>query len=114
MAFHRLSPEQPLESQLVSGSFGVAEPLETLPVILPDAGQAPLCLVSGLAFDQNGGRLGYGAGISLFAKNRLCAVLFCDGLRANRTDRPASGRYRYGNISGGMEWITKTLTVTSC
>ena len=62
MAFHRLSPEQPLESQLVSGSFGVAEPLETLPVILPDAGQAPLCLVPGLAFDQNGGRLGYGAG----------------------------------------------------
>ena len=61
-AFHRLSPEQPLESQLVSGSFGVAEPLETLPVILPDAGQAPLCLVPGLAFDQNGGRLGYGAG----------------------------------------------------
>ena len=60
--FHRLSPEQPLESQLVSGSFGVAEPLETLPVILPDAGQAPLCLVPGLAFDQNGGRLGYGAG----------------------------------------------------
>ena len=51
MAFHRLSPEQPLESQLVSGSFGVAEPLETLPVILPDAGQA-----------QNGGSLGYGAG----------------------------------------------------
>lgn len=43
-------------------SFGVAEPLETLPVILPDAGQAPLCLVPGLAFDQNGGRLGYGAG----------------------------------------------------
>ena len=28
MAFHRLSPEQPLESQLVSGSFGVAEPLD--------------------------------------------------------------------------------------
>ena len=51
MAFHRLSPEQPLESQLVSGSFGVAEPLE-----------APLCQVPGLAFDQNGGRLGYGAG----------------------------------------------------
>lgn len=43
-------------------SSGVAEPLETLPVILPDAGQAPLCLVPGLAFDQNGGRLGYGAG----------------------------------------------------
>ena len=62
VAVPRCPPEQPLESQLVSGSFGVAEPLETLPVILPDAGQAPLCLVPGLAFDQNGGRLGYGAG----------------------------------------------------
>lgn len=62
MAFHQLQPDAALEAQLVSGSFGVAEPRPSLPVILPDAGQAPLCLVPGLAFDKNGGRLGYGAG----------------------------------------------------
>ena len=62
MAFHLLNREVPLEQQLLSGSFGVAEPQETLPVITPQPEQAPLCLVPGLAFDRKGSRLGYGAG----------------------------------------------------
>ncbi|MGN1404319.1 MAG: 5-formyltetrahydrofolate cyclo-ligase [Ruminococcus sp.] len=62
MQFHRLYPDKDLTAQLKTGTYGVLEPPETLPVVTPDETAHPLCLVPGLAFDRMGGRLGYGAG----------------------------------------------------
>lgn len=62
MAFHLLSPERPMEEQLKSGTYGVPEPSPAMPEVIPGPGLFPLCLVPGLAFDHEGGRLGYGAG----------------------------------------------------
>ena len=53
LAFRRWCAGEPLRL----GSFGVAEPLHDAPLIVPDA-----LLVPGLAFDSQGGRLGYGGG----------------------------------------------------
>ncbi|NJD59313.1 MAG: 5-formyltetrahydrofolate cyclo-ligase [Anaerolineales bacterium] len=55
MVFH---PYQP--GKLVSHPFGMQEPSADLPVIPP--GDIQLALVPGVAFDQQGWRLGYGGG----------------------------------------------------
>jgi 5-formyltetrahydrofolate cyclo-ligase len=47
-------------ADLVPGAFGVAEPHENAPRILPH--EVDLVLVPGLAFDARGHRLGYGRG----------------------------------------------------
>jgi 5-formyltetrahydrofolate cyclo-ligase len=53
LVFHRWSPDL----TLVPGPLGVMEPPPGLPPVLPEIVLAPL-----LAFDQDGQRLGYGAG----------------------------------------------------
>lgn len=46
--------------QLITGTWGIREPLETLPGVDPYI--LDLILVPGVAFDRKGGRLGYGGG----------------------------------------------------
>lgn len=53
LAFHAWTPELPLHP----GPLGVLEPEPGLPALRPDIVLTPL-----LAFDRQGGRLGYGAG----------------------------------------------------
>jgi 5-formyltetrahydrofolate cyclo-ligase len=53
LSFREWMPGSPLEE----GKFGLQEPLETQPTILP-----PILFVPLVAFDRKGNRLGYGAG----------------------------------------------------
>lgn len=53
LALHSWSPDDPL----IRGRFDVMEPEPSRPLVVPDVVLAPL-----LAFDRQGGRLGYGAG----------------------------------------------------
>src|SRR5690606_1955716 len=55
---------------LAPGSYQIREPLATTPK-LEDADQLDLIIMPGLAFDEKGGRLGYGAGYyDTFIANR--------------------------------------------
>ena len=47
------------DNDMVSGAWGIPEPRETTPIALGEVG---LVIVPGLGFDQQGNRLGYGAG----------------------------------------------------
>lgn len=59
MHFHYVENE---EADLSPGSFGLLEPRPSLPRFDPDAVGKTICIVPGLLFDRNGGRLGYGGG----------------------------------------------------
>jgi 5-formyltetrahydrofolate cyclo-ligase len=58
MSFHRVSS---LETQFDKGVFGIREPSGDAPTWAPSPGPV-LVLVPGLAFDENGARLGRGKG----------------------------------------------------
>ncbi len=59
LVFKWLENARPLESQLEKGSFGILEPLDSLKEadVLPEK---TVLLMPGLAFSENGGRLGRG------------------------------------------------------
>lgn len=56
MTFHIISSAD----DLISGSYGIKEPKFSLPQ--PEITGKTVCIVPGLAFTENGGRLGYGGG----------------------------------------------------
>ena len=56
MTFHTVSSL----SELTAGSYGISEPDISLPQ--PDVTRDTVCIVPGLAFTADGGRLGYGGG----------------------------------------------------
>ncbi len=56
MTFHIVTNSE----QLKSGMYGIREPAICLP--RPDLTNRTVCIVPGLAFTRNGGRLGYGGG----------------------------------------------------
>ncbi len=56
LTFHILTPD----ARLTTGAYGIAEPPIDAPVCIPD--KRALCILPGLSFDRNGGRLGYGKG----------------------------------------------------
>ena len=56
MTFHVVSGS----SDLIAGAYGIPEPDISLPS--PDITDRTVCIVPGLAFTENGSRLGYGGG----------------------------------------------------
>ncbi len=63
ITFRAWRPGEPLET----GEFGLSEPPAASPIIFPDIVLAPL-----VAFDQSGGRIGYGKGYYDAALTTLC------------------------------------------
>ena len=63
MTFRMLSPDIPLSKQLRHGNFGIEEPVKSLEPVMPEALPAgTVILVPGLAFSEDGSRLGKGKG----------------------------------------------------
>ena len=75
LVFKRLENARPLDAQLEKGSFDILEPLESLEEaeVLPEK---TVLLMPGLAFSENGGRLGRG---KAFYDKFLADKLSADG-----------------------------------
>ncbi|MBS5144034.1 MAG: 5-formyltetrahydrofolate cyclo-ligase [Butyricicoccus pullicaecorum] len=62
---------------LRAGRFGIREPADTAPVILPEA--IDLCIIPCLSADTKGYRLGYGGGYydRFLAHTQMCKIVLC-------------------------------------
>jgi 5-formyltetrahydrofolate cyclo-ligase len=58
MTFHYVESED----ELIPGPMGLMQPPNTAPQYLPEQDGNAICIVPGLLFDTEGGRLGYGGG----------------------------------------------------
>lgn len=58
MTFHRIGSL----SELSVGAYDIYEPAPDAPSVRPEELAESICAVPGLAFDESGGRLGYGGG----------------------------------------------------
>lgn len=74
MVFYRIESL----GELTAGAYGISEPEEDDAKAYKDTPGA-LCLVPGLAFSPNGGRLGYGKGYydAFFAQHRVLKIGLC-------------------------------------
>ncbi|MCD7959286.1 MAG: 5-formyltetrahydrofolate cyclo-ligase [Ruminococcus sp.] len=100
MQFYQLQYNIPIEKQLTIGTYHIAEPSEMLPSLTPSENKRCICLIPGLAFDLQGGRLGYGGGYydrflqtyPFIKKLGVTAQRFLiDKIPMERTDVPMDG-----------------------
>lgn len=113
MVFHRLSPERDIREQLIPGSYGVLEPPGDLPVAVPTDAPETLCLIPGLAFDEAGGRLGYGAGyydcfLACYPHMRKIGYAASQYITATVPTEPTDQRLDGIATERGIKWIRKT------
>jgi 5-formyltetrahydrofolate cyclo-ligase len=82
-------------SDLVPGAFGILEPSEILPLYDVSGEKNDLCVVPGLCFDLERGRIGYGKGYyDRFLKNfRGISVGVCFDACISESALPAEKRY---------------------
>ncbi|MDR1748636.1 MAG: 5-formyltetrahydrofolate cyclo-ligase [Spirochaetaceae bacterium] len=116
MEFFRLNPNLSLDSQLITGCFGIGEPDEnTERVLLSDLQGDVLVMVPGLSFSTNGKRLGKGRGyydrflaeLCIACRNRVIAVGYCFDFQI-RQHIPA------GSMDMPMDYVITDKRVISC
>ena len=104
LAFRGWNPGEPL----TGGAFGIERPLDRAPALVPDLVLAPL-----LAFDDAGGRLGYGGGYydrTLRGLRRRTAVLVIGvGFDAQRVDSVPCG-----DGDEPLDWVITESRAVEC
>lgn len=88
------------ESELVAGAFGLREPAADAPTV--EAAEIDAVLVPGVAFDERGGRLGYGGGFYDRLLVRLSAHCVRIGVAFEEQMVAAIPREEH---DAGLDWV---------
>jgi len=96
-------------TKLIKGRLGIREPLERIPVLPWDT---DVFILPGLAFDLQGGRLGFGKGIydHILSKANPCAIKIALCYDWQILDQPLPQEPR--DIQ--MDWIVSDKRVVNC